>query len=309
MKSFFQSLIALFKKPFFNFALVITSVLICVLPKIFDFKDSFNRPGVNDIFDKESMKTCALLLLLSASPTVLDFLLDILFGHHNLDKNHDLKRASFLTSISYIIVSLDILAKLGYFAVDIIPTHLHLSFEFLVWFVRLSSTASLMFSLSTLNPELFPTWKTSIVTLTVASYGLLRYVVPYEGSLDYTFYYVLFSIRICLIMCVHYMFCDWLYKLFTHRKWTLKDYGVLFYLTVFALLTLNFISNSISNVFYKSAYVALINLDHLRVQQTIIDLVIANVMLAVIPSRLAKIELIEYKVIIYILLLHIFLFN
>ena len=154
-----------------------------------------------------------------------------------------------------------------------------------------------MFALSTLNSKLFPVWKTCIVTITVASYGLLRYVIPFEGHLDGAYYFILFSVRIFLIMCVHHMYCVWVYAFLILRKWTLNDFGALFYLVVFTLLTLDFISNGIYKVFFKSAYAAVINLDRLRVERTMIDLVIAHVMMKIIPSRLAKIEFIEHKVI------------
>ena len=251
-------------KPQLNFALAFVAIIICMIPKFLGYQDSFNRDGANDIFDKESMKTSALLLLLSATPTIIDFVLDIWFGHHNLDKNQALKKTHFTTALSLVVISLDILAKLGYFSIHLTPSSLHLSFEYLVWVGRLTMTASLMFSLSTLNCKLFPVWKTSIVTLTVASYGLLRYVIPHESNMDSLYYYLLFTGRIFLIMCVHYMYCAWVYAFITLRKWTLNDYGALFHFVVFTLLTLNFISNSIYKVFYTSPLAAVINLDHLN---------------------------------------------
>ena len=284
--------------PRLNFALAFSAIFVCIVPKLFGFSDSFNIPDANDIFDKESMKTAALLLALSASPTLLDFLLDIFSGHDNLEKNQELKRALVVTSLSYILVSLDILAKIGYFPVHITPTNIHLSFEFLVWCARLNTTAALMFALSTRNPELFPAWQTGIATLTVASYGLLRYVIPSESNIDGMSYIILFALRVGLTTSVHYLYCTWIYSLVTLRKWTVNDYGVLFYVLVFTFLSLHFISNSIHKVFFNSVYSAMINLDRFQVERTIIDLVIAKVMFSVIPARLAKLEMIKSKVII-----------
>ena len=121
-------------------------------------------------------------------------------------------------------------------------------------------------------------------------------MIPSEGNLDELSYIILFTLRISLTTGVHYIYCVWLYSLATLRKWTVNDYGVLFYILVFTFLSLHFISNSIHKVFFSSAYSAIINLDRFHVERTIIDLVIAKVMFSVIPGRLAKIEMIESKV-------------
>ena len=285
----------LFHKPELNFFIALLSISICIIPKFFGYKDSFNRPDSNDIFDVESMKTSALLLLLSASPTLLDFAFDFLFGSQ--DKLPELKRSRVAAALSYTLVSLDILSKLGYFPVHITSTKFHLSFEFLVWCIRLSTTASLMFATSTRNPVLFPVWQTSIATLSVASYGLLRYVVPLEGVLGGVLYYnIILTTRIFLVSCVHYFFCVWVHSFLIIRKWTMNDYCVLFYVLIFTFLTLDFVSNTVYVVIANYAYSNVVNMDRLRVERSIISLVISQVMFSVIPGRLAKIEMMQLKV-------------
>ena len=282
--------------PLLNFVLAFGSIFICLVPKLFGINDSFNIPDAIDTVDHESIKTAALLLLLSAAPTLVDFLLDVFSGHYSLEKNQELKKALVVTSISYVLVALDILSKIGHFPVHITPVNFYLSFEFLVWCARLSTTASLMFAISTRNPELFPAWKTGIVTLSVATYGLLRYVLPNESNMVGVYYIFLFTLRIGLVTTVHCMYCMWIYSFVTLRKWTVNDYGVLFYILVFTFLSIHFICNSINNVFFKSACSAMVNLDRFEPDKTIIDLVIAKVLFSVVPNRLAKIELLASKV-------------
>ena len=283
-------------RPKLNVALAFGSIFVCIVPKLFNYNDSFNLPHANDIFDKESMKTAALLLLLSATPSLLDFLLDMIFGNHNLDKLPELKRSRFVTGLSYALASLYILAALGYFPPKLTFVKFNFSFEFVVWCVRLNTTASLMFAMSTRNPDKFPVWKTSLATLAVASYGLMRYVVPLEDNMDGPYYWVLLTARMFLVSCVHCMYIDWIYAFFILRKWTVSDYCVLFYLLVFTFLTLDFISNSIYVRIAEYLHTSVVNINRLRVERCMINLVIANVMFSVVPGRLAKIEMMELKV-------------
>ena len=275
-----------------NFVVAFAAIAVCVLPKLVGFTDSFNKPDTNDIYDKETMKISAFLLFILALPTAVDFLLDIFHGHNNQDKAQELKKAHFIAALSYIFASLDILAKLGYFPLHITSPSLHINFEFLVWCVRLNTTASLMTATNIRNPDLFPVWKTVIVTLAVSSHGLLRYVVPL-GYMYGTYHHVLLATRTFLVTCVHYMYCVWVYKFWTHHKWTVNDYGVLFYVLVFTFLTLDFISNTIyvTVAKYLSSNAVVYNIDKLRVERSIISLVIANVVFSVISGRLAKMEI------------------
>ena len=227
-----------------NFAVAFTAIIICVLPKLFGFNNSFNKPGANEIYDQDSMKISAFLLFVLALPTTLDYLIDIFHGHSNQDKVQELKKAHFIASLSYILASLDILAKLGYFPLHITSPSLHINFEFLVWCVRLNTTASLMTAANIRNPVMFPVWKTLVVTLAVSSHGLLRYVFE-SGYMNGIYHNVVFVARTFLVTCVHYMYCVWVYNFWTHRKWTVNDYGVLFYVLVFTFLTLDFISNTV----------------------------------------------------------------
>ena len=276
-----------------SFALTIISIVICLVPKFFGFIDSFNKPYANDIYDKELMKISAFLLLILALPTVFDFLIDICYGHNNQNKAQELKEAHFIAALSYVFASVDILAKLGYFPLHITSPSLHISFEFLVWCARLNTTASLMAALSIRNPVSFPVWKTSIVTLAVSSYGLLRYIFP-TGFMHGIFYHIIFVVRTVLVSCVHYMYCVWIYNFWTHRKWTVNDYGVLFYVLVFTFLTLDFISNTVYVVVAKHFYsesMIIINVDKLRVERAIISLIISNVVFSVVSGRLVKMEI------------------
>ena len=83
-------------KPELNFLLAVFSISLCVLPKFVGINDSFNIAGSNDNFDKESMKTSALLLLLSASPTTFDFVMDMFSGHQNLKKDQEKWALNFI---------------------------------------------------------------------------------------------------------------------------------------------------------------------------------------------------------------------
>ena len=283
-------------RPKLNVALAFVSIFICIVPKLFNYGDSFNLPNANNIYDKETMKTSALLLLLSAAPSLLDFLLDMIFGNHNLDKLPELKRSRFVTGLSYSLASFYILAALGYVPLNLTFFNFHFSFDFIVWCVRLNTTASLMFAMSTRNPEKFPVWKTCIVTLAVASHGLMRYVIPVVDNTDGLYHCVLLTARMFLVSCVHCMYIEWVYSFIILRKWTVSDYCVLFYLMVFTFLTLDFISNSIYVRIVEYTQSAVISIERLRVERCMINLVIANVMFSVVPGRLAKIEMMEMKV-------------
>ena len=292
LSKLYYLLLQLVHSPYLNWAITFTTILICIIPKHFGYYDSFNKPTVNYLFNKESLLMLAVGLFVCSLPMLVDVFLDY-FSSSKYKKNFSPTR--LVTSISTIIASLDILHKIGYSPYVITPVSFYLSFGFNVWCLRLITTSGLMFAISLENPQLFPAWQTGLFTLTTASYGLLRYVVDFD-DFTHAYYLVLFALRIMLVMNVHVTLPYWIYSLCKRPKWTVSDYAVIFYLLVYTFMTLDFITDSIYKVFYESFVGAFINIKGFHVERTMVCQLIAMVVLKIVPGRLTRIELIESKV-------------
>ena len=284
-----------------NFASSFAVILICVVPKLFGYYDSFNKPEILFSADSKNLTILSTCLFVCSLPMLLDAVLDLL---SNLLKNSKYKKlisvTNLVTSLSTILISIDILHKLGYIPYHVTPDSLHLSVGFLVWCLRLNMTAGLMYAINVENSQLFPIWQTFLFTMTTASYGLLRYVVEFENGMAIGYYMFLTGLRVALVMNVHMTLPYWIYILLKRPKWTVSDYAVTFYLLVFIFMTLDFISDSIYKVFFVSVTEAFSNTKGFHVERTMVCQLIAMVVLTIIPGRLARIELIESKVILSI---------
>ena len=293
----FKVLFSLDACPHLNFVLSFVVILICIVPKLFGYYDSFNNPEVIYKSNNKSMTILATGIFVCSLPMLLDTLLDLLLSRLASSKyKKTISMTSLVTSISAILVSIDVLHKLGYIPYHVTPDWLHLSIDFLVWCLRLNITAGLMYAISVRNPQLFPVWQTLLFTMTTASYGLLRYFVESEYAMTNGYFIFLSGLRVALVMNVHVMLPCWIYMLCKRPQLTASDYAVIFYLLVFTFTTLDFISGSIYKVFFESVSIAFSNNKGFQVERTMTCQLVEMVVLTIVPGCLARIELIESKV-------------
>lgn len=281
-----------FSNPHLNFLISFGAILACMVPKLFGVYDSFNKPGLKLSSNREFMASLATGLCISALPMFLDGILDCI-NNTSCKKNRKLTRLA--ASISTIFTSIYIFHHLGHIPSLLPNSTVHISFDFLIWFLRLNMTAALMCALSLEDSQLFPVWQTCLFTLTTATYGLVRFVADLKITLT-GLYILLFGLRIILVMNVHVTAPYWVYKLLNSAKWNVSHYAVVFYLLVYTVLTLDFFSASIYKVFNGNFTSAFVNISGCEVERTICCQIIAMIVLTIVPGRLARIELMESQV-------------
>ena len=128
----FKVLFSLDACPHLNFVLSFVVILICIVPKLFGYYDSFNNPEVIYKSNNKSMTILATGIFVCSLPMLLDTLLDLLLSRLASSKyKKTISMTSLVTSISAILVSIDVLHKLGYIPYHVTPNWLHLSIDFL----------------------------------------------------------------------------------------------------------------------------------------------------------------------------------